>query len=286
MGRENASFGSETEIFLSDADVPLAASSFVLAQAQAQPRTGGERVERAAAFKQMYRLMDDFHRMRCERDAAFRELTRAHHETLFRLAYAAELKEGDSGVRIVRIGALSAILGRALAQPQGWCEMLLLAAPMLDVGKIGVPGQLLRGVAAECDAAARCHTELGARILGGSDIPVLNMACEIALCHHERWDGRGFPGGLAGREIPLSARIVAVVDAFDDFSSGQGDPPPSGDDDILARLQAMAGSRFDPAVVDAFVDNAPRLASARDFVTGQQLGCDGGLWEGDWWTVF
>ena len=110
------------------------------------------------------------------------------------------------------------------------------------------------------------------------------MACEIALCHHERWDGQGRPGGLAGRRIPLSARIVAVVDAFDGFD--RKEHPGEFGDGAVAHLQAMAGSRFDPTIVAALAENAARLASARAFVDGQRLGCDGNPWEGDWWTVF
>ncbi|MCB1887097.1 MAG: HD domain-containing protein [Rhodocyclaceae bacterium] len=281
-----APFGTLTEITLSDADVPTRSDPPLrLPRAQLEH----ERVEREAAFSQMYRLVDDFHRVRCERDAAFRALTRAHHETLFRLAHAAEFKEGDSGVRIVRIGALSAILARELGRPRTWCDMLLHAAPMLDVGKIAVPQDILRGTAEPGDVERRLlnsHTEIGARILGGSDIPVLNMASEIALGHHEHWDGSGYPAGLAGNQVPLAARIVAVIDYFDERTMARGRVAQRSDEVVREEIRQARGRRFDPEIVDVFVANLERLASARDFVTDQRLGSRGRNWEGDWWTVF
>lgn len=278
--------GSETEIFLSDADVPR------LDEPPARPsheRLVSERIEKEAAFNQMYRLVDDFHRLRCERDAAFRALTRAHHETLFRLAHAAELKEGDSGVRIVRIGALAAVVGRALGRPMSWCGTLLHAAPMLDVGKIGVPERILRDAQAidEADTALlRSHTEIGARILGGSDIPVLNMASGIALCHHEHWDGGGYPAGLTGKDIPLAARIVAAVDHFDHQTTARADAAARPDAEVLDEIARLGGTRFDPAVARAMLANGSRLSAVRAFVNDQRLGSDGRNWDGDWWTVF
>lgn len=286
MNQPATQFGGTTEIYLSDADVPVVdLETLALPQEKLQQ----ERIQREAAFHQMYRLVDDFHRVRCERDAAFRALTRAHHETLFRLAHAAEFKEGDSGVRIIRIGALSAILAREMGRPRGWCDMLMHAAPMLDVGKIAVPQEILRGESPAGDMEVRLlqgHTEIGARILGGSDIPVLNMASEIALCHHEHWDGSGYPAGLAGEAIPVAARIVAIVDFFDDRTMARGSVATHPDDEVFDEIWRARGRRFDPAVVGTFLDNAARLAAARDFVTDQKLGSRGKSWEGDWWTVF
>ncbi len=281
-----ATYGAVTEIYLSDASVPVIDEDPLQLPLE---QLKHERVEREAAFNQMYRLVDDFHRVRSERDAAFRALTRAHHETLFRLAHAAEFKEGDSGVRIVRIGALSAILARELGRPRTWCDMLLHAAPMLDVGKIAVPQDILRGEAEPGELEARLlrsHTEIGARILGGSDIPVLNMASEIALCHHEHWDGGGYPAGLAGDRIPLAARIVAVIDYYDDRTMARGRVATRSDEAVRDEIWRARGGRFDPDVVRVFLDNIERLAAVRDFVTDQRLGSRGRNWEGDWWTVF
>ena len=145
--------------------------------------------------------------------------------------------------------------------------LLRQAAPMHDIGKIGTPDAVLqkRG---SLDVAERLvmnqHAAIGAQILGRSQDPLFALTAEIALTHHERWDGSGYPNGLAGAAIPLAGRIVAVVDFFDALTMDRCYRPAFADDRALEMLRAERGRFFDPAVVDSFLDHAQALIALRD----------------------
>ncbi|WP_083200275.1 HD-GYP domain-containing protein [Thauera phenolivorans] len=249
-----------TEILLTDKDVPPCTTDCGATPSPAACE---------AAFRQMYRMVDDLHTLRSEREAAFRALEKAHRQALMSLARAAEFKDEDTWVHILRIGAMSARLAAALGHPPAWCEMILFAAPMHDVGKIGIPDHILRKPG-DLDEAERAiintHPELGARILGDADVPLLGMAREIALAHHECWDGSGYPHGLAGEGIPLAARIVAVVDYFDALTMDRCYRKAYSDEDAIAMLRAQRGGSFDPQIVDAALSIIDRLIALRDLV--------------------
>lgn len=218
---------------------------------------------------QLERLVHDFHQLRAQRRKAYAELQRAHHITLSKLALAAEYKDNDTGVHILRVGRLSRLLAEALGQAHDWCVRLELAAPMHDIGKIGVPDHILNKPAAlDADERARMqlHTVHGAEILGGTDVPVLQMAAEIALNHHEKWDGSGYPRGLEGTQIPCSARIVAVIDFIDALSMNRCYRPALPDSEVLDMLRAASGEHFDPHIAEQAIAIYPRLASARDAI--------------------
>ncbi len=146
-----------------------------------------------------------------------------------------------------------------MAQALGWSpeevEMIRLAAPLHDVGKIGIPDGILLNdgplTPTEFEVM-KTHCSIGADILSGTDVPLLSMAAAIALSHHERWDGRGYPAGLTGEEIPLPGRIVAVVDTFDALTHPRPYKEAWSDADALEVITRGAGDRFDPAVVEAF----------------------------------
>jgi putative two-component system response regulator len=229
-------------------------------------------LERAYAA-QMETLMGDMRRLYQERNDALREVTRAHHDTLMRLALAAEYRDGDTGVHIVRMGALAEALALELGQSDSWAAMLRLAAPMHDIGKIGVPDSVLKKPGA-LDAGERRvmngHSRIGARILGRSRIPLFALAAEVALSHHERWDGRGYPDGRAGEAIPLSGRIVAIVDCFDALTMDRCYRPAFDDAQALRMLQAERGQAFDPRIVDAFVAAAPAMCALRDRINADR----------------
>lgn len=249
-----------TEIVLTDKDVPPCTTDCGATLTPA---------ECEAAFRQMYRMVDDLHALRRERETAYRALERAHRQALMSLARAAEYKDLDTWTHILRIGAMSARLAAALGHPPAWCEMILFAAPMHDVGKIGIPDDILRKPG-ELDDAERAiintHPELGARILGDADVPLLGMAREIALAHHECWDGSGYPYGLVGERIPLAARIVAVVDYFDALTMDRCYRKAYSDEDAIAMLRAQGGRSFDPRIVDAALSIIDRLIALRDLV--------------------
>jgi len=249
-----------TEILLTDKDVPPCTTDRGATPSPAACE---------AAFRQMYRMVDDLHTLRSQRETAFRALEKAHRQALMSLARAAEFKDQDTWVHILRIGAMSARLAAALGHPPAWCEMILFAAPMHDVGKIGIPDHILRKPG-DLDEAERAiintHPELGARILGDADVPLLGMAREIALAHHECWDGSGYPYGLAGERIPLAARIVAVVDYFDALTMDRCYRKAYSDEDAIAMLRAQRGGSFDPQIVDAALSILDRLIALRDLV--------------------
>lgn len=237
--------------------------------------------------QQMLRILKDFHQVRRQREEAYLELKRAHQLTLSKLALAAEYKDGDTGVHITRIGVLSAILAKAMGLPLEWCDCISQAAPMHDIGKIGIPDKILKK-AGPLDASEliimQTHPAIGAQILGGTSIPVLDMAADIALTHHEKWDGSGYPHGLAGEEIPLPGRIVAAVDFFDALTMDRCYRKALPDDEALMMLKVGAGQHFDPVVVSVMFANIDRLCEAREKINAE--GLQPGSFSAHWWATF
>ena len=184
------------------------------------------------------------------------ELDRANLEVLERLARAGEYRDDQTGHHTRRVGELSARIGAALALPADGVEMLRMAAPLHDLGKIGIPDAVLLKPGRLTDEERDCmqtHTTIGAGILSRGGSPMVRLAERIALSHHERWDGGGYPQGLAGEAIPLEARIVAVADVFDALSHDRpyrAALPPA---EALAEIGRNAGTHFDPAVAGAFL---------------------------------
>lgn len=225
-----------------------------------------------AAAAQMERIVVDLRRMYQERNEALREVTRAHHEALLRLALAADFRDDDTGVHMVRIGYLAEALALALGQPAAFASMLRRAAPMHDVGKIGIPDVILKkpgSYTPDERLVMNQHAEIGAGILGRSRVPLFQLAAEVALTHHERWDGTGYPRRLHGEDIPLSGRIVAVVDFFDALTMDRCYRKAFAEDVALRMLIDQRGSAFDPAVVDTFLREAPALIALRDQINRQ-----------------
>ena len=230
-----------------------------------------------AYVAQMEALMSDMRRLYQERNDALREVTRAHHDTLMRLALAAEYRDGDTGIHILRMGVLAEALALALGESAEWAAMLRVAAPMHDIGKIGVPDAVLKkpgSLDGEERRVMNEHPRIGARILGRSRIPVFGLAAEVALAHHERWDGAGYPSGLAGEAIPLSGRIVSVVDCFDALTMDRCYRPAFDDRCAVDMLMSERGRAFDPRIVDVFVAKAPALCALRDRVNLERPGLE------------
>ena len=177
-------------------------------------------------------------------------------ETIERLALASEYRDDDTGQHVHRVSAISAHIARAVGWPEPEIELIRKAAPLHDVGKIGIPdGILLKPgkLTAEEWNHMKTHTLIGAKILSGSRFSVLQMAEEIALTHHEKWDGGGYSPGLKGEAIPLAGRIVAVADVFDALTHERPYKKAWPVADAVAEIQAQSGRHFDPAVVEAFL---------------------------------
>ena len=184
------------------------------------------------------------------------DLEGAHLDTLERLAVAAEFRDDDTGRHTERVASISALLGRAAGLDDEQVELLRRAAPLHDLGKIGIPDAILRKpgpLTPDEWEIMKTHTTAGARILGGGKSRVIRLAEEIALSHHERWDGTGYPEARSGEAIPLAARVVAVADVFDALTSDRVYRKAWAPDDVLKYLQGHAGVHFDPALVEQCV---------------------------------
>jgi putative two-component system response regulator len=181
-------------------------------------------------------------------------LVEAQTEILERLARAAEYRDDDTGQHAQRVGVLAAALADAMGLPAAQVALLRQAAPLHDVGKIGVSDAILlkEGPLTPTEVAEmQAHTTIGARILAGGKSPLVQVAQEIALTHHERWDGTGYPHRLIGERIPLVGRIVAIADAFDALTHIRPYKNAWSLEDALIEIQAQGGKQFDPAVVTA-----------------------------------
>ena len=184
------------------------------------------------------------------------ELSKSQQSAISMLAAAGHYNDTDTGHHIWRMAAYS----QCLALAHGWsvtnASLLAQAAPMHDTGKIGIADAILKAprrlTLSEMEIM-RSHAEIGHRILSQSDTPLFNLAAEIALCHHEKWDGSGYPKGLKGRAIPESARIVAIADVFDALTMKRPYKKAWEDDDAFAHIEEGSGAHFDPDLVDRFL---------------------------------
>jgi putative two-component system response regulator len=179
------------------------------------------------------------------------ELEGAYLDTLERLAIAAEFRDDETGRHTERVGETAALLGNALGMSDDEVFLIRRAAPLHDVGKIGVPDAILRKpdtLTTDEWEIMRKHTTIGARILSGGRSQVVQLAEEIALSHHEQWDGEGYPRGIKGEAIPLSGRVVMVADVFDALTSDRVYRKAWPAEQVMAYIRQYAGKRFDPQV--------------------------------------
>lgn len=194
---------------------------------------------------------------------ATRHLQRREEEIIGRLARAIEFRDGETGEHVGRVAQIARILAEELGQDADFIRNLGLVAPLHDVGKIGVPDAILNKpgrLDVQEMAVMRTHADIGAQILAGGDSDLVQMAEAIAAGHHERWDGTGYPRGVAGLDIPLEARITAVADVFDALCSVRPYKAAWSVDEAYAEICRSAGSHFDPACVAAFARSWPRIA--------------------------
>jgi putative two-component system response regulator len=222
-------------------------------------------------------LVDDDREYRQHLEQRVQEQTvairRAHEETIYRLLTACLWRDEETGMHLRRTGLFSEVLARAAGWSAAEAGDLRLAAPMHDVGKIAIPDAIVRKpgkLFLDEFAVMKQHTIFGAEVLAGSGIPMLEMAREIALNHHERWDGEGYPAGLAGCAIPESARIVSIVDVYDALIHDRVYRPAMPEDQALAIMQQGSGMHFDPLLLSLFVLHLPEIARIAHAVPDEQ----------------
>ncbi|WP_374584763.1 HD domain-containing phosphohydrolase [Pseudoduganella sp.] len=179
-----------------------------------------------------------------------------------RLGLAAEYKDNETGLHVIRMSHYARLIAQGCGMDDDEVDDLFVAAPMHDIGKIGIPDHILQKPArltAEEWQVMQTHPNIGAHIIGRHDSGLLAVAHDVALAHHEKWDGSGYPNKLAGEDIPLAGRIVAVADVFDALTSVRPYKPAWKLEDACAWLRDQRGSHFEPRLVDLFLDQLPEV---------------------------
>jgi putative two-component system response regulator len=201
------------------------------------------------------------------------ELNHTRLQVVRRLGRAAEYRDNETGYHIIRMSKVSALLAQHLGWSTADVDLMLNASPMHDVGKIGIPDNiLLKPGKLDPDEfeIIKTHAAIGAELLDGDDSALLRLAREIALSHHEKWDGRGYPNGWAGEAIPQSGRIAAVADVFDALTAPRPYKKAWPVDDAVAFVRDGAGSHFDPAVVACFLAHIPEILDIQRRYSGSE----------------
>jgi putative two-component system response regulator len=215
------------------------------------------------------RLENEVERRTNELQEALRELqllhnklADSHREIVERLSSAAEFKDPETAAHIHRISHYCGVLARAAGLSEEEVNLMVQASPMHDIGKIGVPDHILlkpgKLTPKEFEKMKE-HTIIGYKLLSGSDSPLLKLASEIAISHHEKYDGSGYPHGIAGNDIPLSGRIVAVVDVFDALTSRRPYKEAFPNEKAYEIIRQGSGSHFDPDIVRLFFENLDQI---------------------------
>lgn len=195
------------------------------------------------------------------------ELHAAHLQIVRRLSRAAEFKDDETSRHIYRMSHYAKMLALAYGCSQQWSKHLLTAAPMHDIGKIGIPDSILAKPMSLNEQeweTMKLHPGFGASIIGQHDTPMLAMARKIALQHHEKWDGSGYPKGLKGENIALEARICAIADVFDALSSERCYKEAWPFDKAIGYIQEQAGKHFDPTLAQLFCNNQDKIKSIKE----------------------
>lgn len=202
-----------------------------------------------------------------ELSTAHTDLRMSRQETIERLSIAAEFRDDDTGQHIHRMSRYAAILARTVAHDEERCSLIQMATQMHDVGKIGIPDRVLlkpRKLSPEEREIMERHAQIGHDILAGSEAELLQLAATIALTHHERFDGTGYPNGLSGEAIPLEGRIAAIADVFDALTNDRVYRRAFPLMKALDIMKEGKGSHFDPTLLDLFFDALPDILAVKD----------------------
>jgi len=195
------------------------------------------------------------------------ELNNTRMQIIQRLGRAAEYKDNETGMHVIRMSHYSRVLGLAAGMNTEQADMLLNAAPMHDVGKIGIEDRIILKpgkLDAEEWAIMQTHCKIGAEIIGDDSSELLKMAKIVAMTHHERWDGTGYPKGLKAEEIPRIGRIIAIADVFDALTSKRSYKQAWSVEDAIEQIKKDAGKHFDPYLVSLFIEALPEILSIKE----------------------
>lgn len=194
------------------------------------------------------------------------EVRKSQRETIYRLSRAAEFRDEDTGRHLESMSHYCYLLAQRLGLDRTWCELLYLASPLHDVGKVGIPDRILLKpgpLGEEERAEIQSHAELGYRMLAGSGAEMLELAARVARTHHEHFDGGGYPLGLIGEAIPIEGRIAAVADVFDALTSDRVYRPAFSVDEATETMRSLRGTQFDPAILDVFLESLDEILEVR-----------------------
>lgn len=195
-------------------------------------------------------------------EARTQELERSRKELIRRLGLAAEYKDNETGLHVQRMAEYARLVALEMGFSPSNADTLAAAAPMHDIGKLGIPDSILckpGKLTNEEFEIIKSHPVIGAQILDNPDSELLAMAREVALYHHEKWDGSGYPEGLSGEDIPITARIASIADVYDALVSTRPYKRPWTTEQALALFEEQKGRHFDPNVVDAFKRVLPKI---------------------------
>ncbi len=201
------------------------------------------------------------------------ELQETRRETIYRLGRAAEFRDNETGLHVVRMSRISARLAQEIGLDKKECELILNASPMHDLGKIGIPDSILLKpgkLDAEEWEIMKTHSSIGAQILSRGRHELTKLAKVIALCHHEKWDGSGYPNGLKGDRIPLPARIVSIADCFDALTSTRPYKPAWSFKDTADEMDRITGLNFDPDLMEAFKKILPEIWKIKEALPDEE----------------
>jgi putative two-component system response regulator len=239
-----------------------------LAKIYRSEREKGMRLQ--AAYRQLERYANDMNKTISELRDANQELREAYLDTIHRLALAAEYKDEDTGDHIMRMSRYSALLAEKLGLSSDEVTNILYAAPMHDIGKIGIPDSILMKpgkLTQEEFGIMKTHSIIGANLLAYSKSEILQVAEQVAISHHEKWNGRGYPQGLAGEDIPLVGRIVGLTDVFDALTSKRPYKEAFPVEKAIDIIKKERGAHFDPHVVDVFLENIDEILQIKGEVS-------------------
>lgn len=195
------------------------------------------------------------------------ELKKTRLQVIQRLGRASEYKDNETGLHVIRMSHYSYVLAKAIGLSEQQSEEILHAAPMHDLGKIGIPDSIMLKPGKLTDEEfeiIKTHPEIGAEILGDDESSLISLAKSVSLTHHEKWDGSGYPNGLAGEEIPLEGRIVALADVFDALTSKRPYKEAWSVDEAMDFIKEQSGKHFQPELVDLMFENLDKILEIKN----------------------